>query len=54
MGGNMIEHDCQHPGFLPIKAIIPGVTGNAVLVSVQMGTVSTQKGVTIAVQQGEF
>jgi uncharacterized protein (TIGR03437 family) len=58
------EHDCLHPGFLPrdevagvmqINAVIPaGVTGNAAPVSVQIGTVSTQNGVTRVVQQGEF
>jgi uncharacterized protein (TIGR03437 family) len=38
-------------GVMQINANIPtGVTGNAVPVSVQIGTVSTQKGVTIAVQ----
>jgi len=38
-------------GIMQINANIPaGVTGNAVPVSVQIGTASTQKGVTIAVQ----
>jgi uncharacterized protein (TIGR03437 family) len=38
-------------GIMQINAIIPAeVTGNAVPVSVQIGTVSTQDGVTIAVQ----
>ncbi len=38
-------------GVMQINATIPtGVTGNAVPVSVQVGTVSTQSGVTIAVQ----
>jgi uncharacterized protein (TIGR03437 family) len=38
-------------GVMQINATIPtGVTGNAVPVSVQIGTVSTQNGVTIAVQ----
>jgi uncharacterized protein (TIGR03437 family) len=38
-------------GVMQINANIPaGVTGNAVPVSVQIGTASTQKGVTIAVQ----
>jgi uncharacterized protein (TIGR03437 family) len=38
-------------GVMQINAIIPtGVTGNAVPVSVQIGTASTQGGVTIAVQ----
>jgi uncharacterized protein (TIGR03437 family) len=38
-------------GVMQINAVIPaGVTGNAVPVSVQIGTVSTQNGVTIAVQ----
>jgi hypothetical protein len=40
---------------MQINAAIPaGVTGNAVPVSVQIGTVSTQNGVTSVVQQGEF
>ncbi len=38
-------------GVMQINASIPaGVTGNAVPVSVQIGTVSTQNGVTIAVK----